>query len=81
VTGGARLGIGETPLPDSLHVCQVSFSASIMLVWGLLEELETAKGSIVKRQLHRRRPAACFRGGRLIHLQRRTCRAYARDGA
>jgi NAD(P)-dependent dehydrogenase (short-subunit alcohol dehydrogenase family) len=45
--GGARLGALDTELEDWLKVFHVNFFASVMLTRGLLEELTTAKGSIV----------------------------------
>jgi NAD(P)-dependent dehydrogenase (short-subunit alcohol dehydrogenase family) len=45
--GGARLGAINTTLDIWQHVFQVNFFAPIMLARGLVDELETAKGSVV----------------------------------
>jgi len=45
--GGARLGSINTRRETWQHVFQVNFFAPIMLARGLLDELKTAKGSVV----------------------------------
>jgi NAD(P)-dependent dehydrogenase (short-subunit alcohol dehydrogenase family) len=45
--GGKRLGTLATSNEDWHHVFQVNFFAPIMLARGLMEELKTAKGSVV----------------------------------
>lgn len=45
--GGSRLGSIDTTLYDWMRVFQVNFFAPAILARGLIEELETAKGSIV----------------------------------
>lgn len=45
--GGARLGSIETDLDTWTHVFNVNFFAPIMIARGLIEELKTAKGSVV----------------------------------
>jgi NAD(P)-dependent dehydrogenase (short-subunit alcohol dehydrogenase family) len=45
--GGKRLGSLETTVDDWHRVFQVNFFAPIMLARGLVEELKTAKGSVV----------------------------------
>lgn len=45
--GGTRLGSIDTTLDDWKHVFQVNFFASIMLARGLIEELKTARGTVV----------------------------------
>src|SRR5580658_1514245 len=45
--GGGRLGSIETSREAWHHVFQVNFFAPIMLARGLLDELKTAKGSVV----------------------------------
>lgn len=45
--GGARLGSIETDLDTWTHVFHVNFFAPIMIARGLIEELKTAKGSVV----------------------------------
>ena len=45
--GGARLNTADTPIEDWHHVYQVNFFAPLMLVRGLLDELERAQGAIV----------------------------------
>ena len=45
--GGARLNTTDTPIEDWHHVYQVNFFAPLMLVRGLLDELERAQGAIV----------------------------------
>ena len=45
--GGARLGTIDTALEIWQSVFQVNFFAPVMLARGLMEELKTAKGSIV----------------------------------
>ncbi len=46
-SGGARLGSVDTDLDTWLHVFHVNFFAPIMIARGLMEELKTAKGSVV----------------------------------
>ena len=45
--GGKRLGTLATSNEDWHHVFQVNFFAPIMLARGLMDELKTAKGSVV----------------------------------
>jgi NAD(P)-dependent dehydrogenase (short-subunit alcohol dehydrogenase family) len=45
--GGARLNATDTPIEDWHRVYQVNFFAPLMLVRGLLDELERAQGAIV----------------------------------
>ncbi len=45
--GGARMNTLETSIGDWKTVAQVNFYAPIMLARGLIEELKTAKGSVV----------------------------------
>ncbi|MDP2620329.1 MAG: SDR family oxidoreductase [Hyphomicrobiales bacterium] len=45
--GGARLGAIDTPIDDWHTIFQVNFFAPIMLARGLIDELKTAKGSVV----------------------------------
>ena len=45
--GGARLNATDTSIEDWHHVYQVNFFAPLMLVRGLLDELERAQGAIV----------------------------------
>jgi len=45
--GGARLDTLDTSNDDWHHVFQVNFFAPIMLARGLMDELKTAKGSVV----------------------------------
>jgi NAD(P)-dependent dehydrogenase (short-subunit alcohol dehydrogenase family) len=45
--GGVRMRALDTRYEDWLHVFQVNFFASIMLARGLVEELSSAKGSVV----------------------------------
>jgi NAD(P)-dependent dehydrogenase (short-subunit alcohol dehydrogenase family) len=45
--GGSRLRAIDTRYEDWLHVFQVNFFASIMLARGLVDELTSAKGSVV----------------------------------
>jgi NAD(P)-dependent dehydrogenase (short-subunit alcohol dehydrogenase family) len=44
---GARLGTINTTYPVWMHIFHVNFFAPIMLARGLVDELETAKGSVV----------------------------------
>jgi NAD(P)-dependent dehydrogenase (short-subunit alcohol dehydrogenase family) len=46
-SGGARLGSVDTDLDTWLHVFHVNFFAPIMIARGLMEELKTARGSVV----------------------------------
>ena len=46
-TGGARLNATDTPIEDWHRVYQVNFFAPLMLVRGLLDELQRAQGAIV----------------------------------
>src|ERR1700748_3706850 len=45
---GGRLGSIETDVDTWSHVFRVNFFAPIMMARGLIEELKTAKGSVVK---------------------------------
>lgn len=45
--GGSRLGSVDTDLDTWTHVFHVNFFAPIMIARGLIEELKTAKGSVV----------------------------------
>jgi NAD(P)-dependent dehydrogenase (short-subunit alcohol dehydrogenase family) len=45
--GGRRLGTIETDVDTWSHVFRVNFFAPIMMARGLIEELKTAKGSVV----------------------------------
>ena len=45
--GGARLGAIDTPIDNWHTIFQVNFFAPIMLARGLIDELKTAKGSVV----------------------------------
>src|SRR6476469_2382538 len=45
--GGSRLGSIDTDLDTWTHVFNVNFFAPIMMARGLIEELKTAKGSVV----------------------------------
>jgi NAD(P)-dependent dehydrogenase (short-subunit alcohol dehydrogenase family) len=45
--GGSRLGSVDTDLATWTHVFQVNFFAPITIARGLIEELKTAKGSVV----------------------------------
>jgi NAD(P)-dependent dehydrogenase (short-subunit alcohol dehydrogenase family) len=46
-SGGSRLGSVDTDLATWTHVFQVNFFAPITIARGLIEELKTAKGSVV----------------------------------
>src|SRR5512132_360251 len=45
--GGGRLGTMDTDIETWSHVFRVNFFAPIMMARGLIEELKTAKGSVV----------------------------------